>query len=515
MDSQCDGDRPTCQRCARSNVPCVYEVRVENITRYQSLRADHAIVVEESRQLRDLIDRLASIPAGERDRVLDYFKASRTSSATLALAQEVLARAAIDSGQIPAAFEANDWNNTQRPVSHYPCLCCDLEQFPMDAWERLYDLYWLHYSADLCFLHRRTFLAVCRRQRRNDKHLGAHSERIACCNIQEHGHTVSALLLAFLALTVRHYPDLIEQVLDTNRLFATGSVRSPGLYALSAEQHLRYSNASCSTRPLDSIHTCLLLAMYNCSMARCKRALQLLGEATALVRSMDLDQNEQSSLPNSPALSASLAHELSMMQVSNGCAEACIPVAPREISIDAEIRTRTFWSCYILDSQLQLGKGRRRLLQDKNLTLQQHATDDQYWFDSKLWSHLDILERAEDRMDPADAPYHHNDSAEQNFSDHVANSSTATSSSFWSDPHVGTSGQDQVAGGRNPSQESPLSLYIKASNLLAQISSWALCGGRRCVVPHIHDNVALTSTESRRNSPGMLHLDGTSSLGSY
>lgn len=87
MDSQCDGNRPTCERCARPVVvTCVYEVRAENKIRHQSLRADHAIVTEVLRQLRDLVDGLASIPARDRDCVLDHFKASRDLNTTLALA---------------------------------------------------------------------------------------------------------------------------------------------------------------------------------------------------------------------------------------------------------------------------------------------------------------------------------------------------------------------------------------------------------------------------------------------
>lgn len=382
----------------------------------------------------------------------------------------------------------------------------------MDVWHQLYDLYWLHYSADLSFLHRQTFLAICRKQQKNEKRVGAHSGRSPSCDNRQHGHT--PLLLAFLALTTRHCPGLVERVLVPGRNPAIGNAKPPDLYALSAEQHLRDPNTSRGTRGYDPIHARLLLTVYNCSIARCNKALLFLGEAAVLVRSMDLDRMEQNSRACSSALTSSLAYESSMMQALNSRKQAGVSMASRETDVDVEIRTRTFWSCYILDSQLQLGKGRRRLLQDENVALQQHATHDEYWFESEN-RYMVPANSTGSRVYKTDSSYIRNDSNELEPPNRVAISYPTTSTSFWPCSRIGTLGHNKSTVGRDSCQESSLSLYIKGSNLLAQISSWALCGGRRCVVALVQPSILLTSTELMCSSPGMLHLVGMFSFDNY
>lgn len=511
-DSQCNGSRPKCQRCMRSDVPCVYEVQMENTTRYQSLQADHANLIRESRHLSHLLDALTSIPTGQRDSVLDHFKASQDPRSSLALAQAVLPRIAFDYEQVPIVPETRTSSNVRCPVSNHTCLCSDLEQLPIDVWYRLYDVYWLHYSADLPFLHRQRFLAICHEQQMNRKHAGADSGHSPSGNAPQHGH--ATLLLAFLALTTRHCLDLIELVVVPGRESAIGIARSPDLYALSAEHHLRESSPARSTR-YDSIHARLFLTMYNLSTARCDKALLLLGEAALLVRSMNLDQDEQNSLDSSSPLSASMAYESSMMQTSTGREETHIPTPSPEMVIDVEIRTRTFWSCYILDSQLQLGKGRKRSLQDDSLALDQHATHDKHWFESQSWTQQVPVGSTGYIIRATDSPYFQNESKEQRFTDHVTTSYPITSASLWPCSRMGTLGRDESMTGRDSCQESSLSLYIKASNLLAQISSWTTSGGRRCVVALVQSDVMLTSAEQKYSSRGMLHLVGILSFGSY
>jgi hypothetical protein len=189
------------------------------------------------------------------------------------------------------------------------------------------------------------------------------------------------------------------------------------------------------------------------------------------VRSMNLDREFPDHNHNDPELHATLTRESVMMHASmHPAAEPSSPYF-QEARVEAEIRIRVFWSCYILDSQLHLGKNRRRILQDLDLGVRQHATHDEHWFANVDRSSVTMMHFSTETTTP-EHPH-----AESPASRGCLPS--APPFTLWPCSITSTSG---IHGARSPGSaclESPLSLYIKASNLLTQISSWTLCGGRR------------------------------------
>jgi hypothetical protein len=512
-EQKCDGQRPACSRCIQASSSCVYEITSDNSTRYQSLRTEHSNLTLESRKLHDLIDALTDVPTRERSVILDHFRASKDSASALTLARQVLARAAL----IPVESHETITADDSCPRHRSACLCGDVEHLSMNTWERLLDEYWKHYSADLPFLHASSFLHICYTYGRNR---GPHDNkfgRCACCDSSLHEYT--PVLLAFLALTSRHRPDLILWTHRYGENASSGITKSSETYASSAERHLQDSITSHKPGEYGSLHARLMLTLYNCSMARCSKALLLLGGAVVVARSMNLDRGADDVSGGSPVLSTALAHESTMMRSAATKKREDDVLDAQNMLLNTEIRTRTFWSCYILDSQLHLGKGRRRLLQDQTLSVQQHATHDEYWFDIREnsdRSHMAPSGHTGSSMNTFRG-LQHADPEEPGFAKTPLAPSVTSSGLPW--PCLRT---NMIAGegdgrGKGVCHESPLSQYIKAMNLLAQISSWALCGGRRYVFVSIGATSKVYSriAESSLESLGMSRLAGTSSFDAF
>lgn len=423
----------------------------------------------ELQQLRDLVDVLTEIPKSHRDDILDHFRVSQDSFSALALARKSLPQVAVGVGFAHEAAAQDDVPVTHCPSHSNSIPCRQIKQMPIEAWQQLFDIFWKHYSADLPFLHRSSFLDLCCLHQPSARRDLQPTDCCACCDKAPSDTT--ALLLAFLALTVRHCPGMVDQYLCHSVNILSKSAESSDIYASSAESHLRKDSSQKSTGRCELIQARLMLIVYDCSVAQYSKALLLLGEAAISVRSMNFDRNLPDHNHDDPELHATLNRESIMMHAS--VHPAAKPSSPyfRDARIEAEIRIRVFWSCYILDSQLHLGKNRRRILQDLDLGVRQHATHDEHWFANVDRPPVAMMHFSTETITPEHP--HVGSSASRGCL------SSAPPFTLWPCSITSTSGID---GARSPGSaclESPLSLYIKASNLLAQISSWTLSGGRR------------------------------------
>lgn len=450
---------------------CAYDVSEEHTTRLRALRAKNSDMSRELQQFRDLVDVLTAAPESQRDDIFDHFRVSKDLSSTLALARDSLPRVAVG-----AAFShqaaAQDNVHTTHCSSHLnSILCRQIRQLPIEAWQQLFDVFWKHYSADLPFLHRSAFLDLCWSYQPSGRGDLQPANCCACCDKLPSDTT--ALLLAFLALTARHCPGVVDQYLWYSINVSTELAGSSDLYASSAESHLHDNSLPKSTGRCESIQARLMLIVYNYSIAQRPKALLLLGEAAISVRGMNLDRKVPDHSHDDSEPHASLIRESIMMHASAHSAEGPSPPFSQEARIEAEIRTRIFWSCYILDSQLHLGKNRRRILQDQDLGVRQHATHDEHWFRNVSQSPVTMMHFNTGALTPD-----HTHAGSSTSSGWLPSASNLTS---WPCSIKSTSGIDGARSSRSSCLESSLSLYIKASNLLTQISSWTLCGGRRYV----------------------------------
>lgn len=449
--------------------------------------------------MRDLIDVLTDVPTQEKGVVLNHFRASGDSASALALAQRVLARPALDPGESQKAVLAD----SSYPMHQSTCLCGHVEQISMYAWQRLLDTYWKHYSADLPFLHASSFLRICYRYGQNGKPRYNKSDCRVCCDSSLREYT--PLLLAFLALTSRHHPDLVVWTHKYGENVASNHTESTDVYASSAERHLKDAIASHKTYEYSSLHARLMLVLYNCSMARCSKALLLLGEAVVVARSMNLDQEANNASGGSPQLQATFTYESTMTRSAITLDQGDNTMNLQDTLLDAEIRVRTFWSCYVLDSQLHLGKGRRRLLQDQTLSVQRHATHDEHWFGTREdinQSQMAPLGRKESSMNASSNLQHPYTKAEESkFPDATPDLPFTSCGVFWPCSRISMTGGETSGRGGGYCHESPLSQYIKAIDLLSRISSWALHGGRRCVTLSVEHGRLLTACRIETRKP--------------
>lgn len=423
----------------------------------------------ELQQLRDLVDVLTEIPKSHRDDILGHFRVSKDSFSALAFARNSLPQVAVG---VALANEAAAQDDV--PITH--CLshsnstpCRQIKQLPIEAWQQLFDVFWKHYSADLPFLHRSSFLDLCCLHQPSARRDLQPTACCACCDKVPSDTT--ALLLAFLALTVRHCPGVVDRYLCYSVNILSNSAESSDIYASSAESHLHNDSSPKITGRCEFIQARLMLIVYDCSVAQYSKALLLLGEAAISVRSMNLDRKFPGHNHDDPEFHATLTRESIMMHASmHPAAEPSSPFF-QEARVEAEIRIRVFWSCYILDSQLHLGKNRRRILQDLDLGVRQHATHDEHWFANVDRPPVTMMHFSTETITP----------------EHPHVESSASRGCLPSGPPFtlwpcSITSTSEIDGARSPGSaclESPLSLYIKASNLLFQISSWTLCGGRR------------------------------------
>jgi hypothetical protein len=163
--------------------------------------------------------------------------------------------------------------------------------------------------------------------------------------------------------------------------------------------------------------------------------------------------------------------------------------------LDAEIRIRTFWSCYMLDTQLHIGKNRRRLLQHEDLAVQRYATRDECWFDGGGESEEPTVDQEESVVHMSDSPRFPSDKTQWYSRDPIPVAQSNSPEGLWSRSSQSIFQCRNIVSVEGDTWlENPLSLYIKASNLLAQISSWTLRGGERYTV-YLHlEFPLLTST---------------------
>lgn len=229
-----------------------------------------------------------------------------------------------------------------------------------------------------------------------------------------------------------------------------------------------------------------MLIMYNFSMARCSKALLLLGETIVLARSLNLDREVRIFQDCGIQLKNAQLHAIKTMRTSVVREQVCMMVDTHDVMLREEIRTRTFHSCRILDSQLHTGRNRRRLLKDDALNSQRHPTHDEYWSESRDRPWTAPLYRTDGEKNASDDLHLHSNLGERDFSSTTPDTCSISSISVWpcSRPIAPTTTNTRHP--ENSCQESSLSLYIKASNLLAQVSFWTLRGGRRYALSPIY-----------------------------
>lgn len=297
------------------------------------------------------------------------------------------------------------------------------------VWLELFDIFQIHFSVDLPFLHAPTFQKVLR-QASTD---GAESVRPAAS---------PEFLLAFLALTARFHPKLVAHHNPANPLDAAK------YYAANAHVQLALAWSHSDTRQssLEHVQAMLMLGMHEWGMCHGLKAYLTIGcairtaQAIGLQYEPDLDDER---------LSISLAARTSDAAGALGF-------------VQEEIRRRTFWSCFIMDRYTSSGKYRPQMLHVEGLRIQLPASERSFLFEQKVRTKM----LGEDESGRTGARDHR-----ENVGASPVKGASPDAMDEEEDIHLETGADEGL-----------LSRYVKILEIYGKVMRWACAGGRRYAI---------------------------------
>lgn len=179
-------------------------------------------------------------------------------------------------------------------------------------------------------MHKRTFLGSLQRLppvSSSDKGPDSQSQRV---------HD-PALVLAFLTQTSPFHPELVAQ---TDSPYDTAE-----FYAAAARRHLNYDFSGEGETALQQIQAFLMLGFHEWTACHSRNGYMLIRTAVNFAQMNDYQYDE----------------DLDKQDEKDDAA------SKRDRFISQESRRRTFWSCFILDRYLSVGRRRPKILQVEDL----------------------------------------------------------------------------------------------------------------------------------------------------
>ncbi|KAK7624233.1 fungal-specific transcription factor domain-containing protein [Phyllosticta citricarpa] len=304
------------------------------------------------------------------------------------------------------------------------------------VWTDLFDIFQAHYSTDLPFLHPPTFLKSLRQSSLQ----GATPPGFGESNSASLPALSPPLLLAFLALTARSYPQLVAH-------HSPSSAKQNPLIA--AEYYASACRANLDRKDegspdLQRVQALLMLGLHEWGMCRGSKAWIAVGMA---IRSAQL---------------LGLQHETELDDMLQAR------------SAGLETKRRTFWSCFIMDRFLSSGKYRPQMLNVSDLRIQLPCSERAFLFGEKVKT-LMLGEEAQDVASRSQL--------------HTQRKASTMLGSKHGSPNGGTPvSSDRSAFGKDEDEDSRwevggdegiLSRYVKVLDLYGRIVKWSCSGGRR------------------------------------
>lgn len=223
------------------------------------------------------------------------------------------------------------------------------------VWDEIYDIFKLHFSTEMPFLHPPTFRNRMRQ---------AWLPRDPAAPPPDSNTRI--LLLGVLTLTARFQPDLIEHHSQSNDPAAASEH-----YGQALAQAFGPTSRSLANPSLEGIQALLMLALYEWGQTRGLSAWVYIGIATRLAQSMGLPFVDD---PKNPVLKSPASNDALKSHTVK-------PVAnPREELTKLEVQRRTWWSCFIMDRMLAAGKRRPTMINVGKLKVQLPGSDDNFLF---------------------------------------------------------------------------------------------------------------------------------------
>jgi hypothetical protein len=342
------------------------------------------------------------------------------------------------------------------------------------VWIELFDLWQLHFSTDLPFIHPPTFLKPLRQMQMaptQQPDFGA--PRQATGSLPPASHI---LLLAFLALTARFHEKLVAHHSPPSSHRPSNPLIASQYYASACKARLAGNSGEGLGLPnIQRIQALLMLALHDWGNCHGIKAWTSLGVATRYAQILGLQY--QLDLDNEPqAFPTALALEAANLGIGPS-------KAPRATSgmaddfIEQETRRRIFWGCFNMDRYLASGKFRPQMLSAKDIRIQLPSSERAFLFGERVRTAL-LSEDDEQLGLRAQEIHHPHDS-----STHGSLNGEGSSPGSWQVKNDSRDNGDQIHGSwEKGNSEGIVSRYIKALELYGHVIKWSCSGGRRYVI---------------------------------
>ncbi|TVY32051.1 putative transcriptional regulatory protein, partial [Lachnellula subtilissima] len=231
----------------------------------------------------------------------------------------------------------------------------DSDVLTKKVWDEVYDIFKLHFSTEMPFLHPPTFKNRMRQ---------AWSPKEPSISAPDYHHG-RVLLLGVLTLTARFQPDLVRR--HSPNPHQPDPIAASEYYATALADAFGPTSRNLTNPSLEGIQALLMLGLYEWGQTKGLSAWVYVGIATRLAQSMGFPYVDD---PRAPPRSP----------IPNGALTGLPVVSPREELTEKEVRRRTWWSCFIMDRMLSAGKCRPTMIDVEKLRVQLPCSSDQFLF---------------------------------------------------------------------------------------------------------------------------------------
>lgn len=321
------------------------------------------------------------------------------------------------------------------------------------VWLELYDIFQLHFSADLPFLHRSTFaepLQSTQTQRSSPSEPSS----------AERPPFPLEFLFAFLALTARLHAKIVAYHSPATQRRPSDPSIASHFYAVQARRTLSDRMMNNSDHTLERTQATLMLSLYEWGCCRGTTAWNLVCGAIHSAQCIGLDYEPDGKPRSQSATSDDEAQRLGIVRRkrdepgkpddSHGTKESQI--------FNQEIRRRTFWSCYIMDCYMSSGKYRPQKLDAERLRIRLPSSERSFLYGVNVRTLL---------LDGQPSKVHGS-----------SETPTANSTRSPSSTHVryNDAGMVPLEAGES---EGLVSRYIKILQIWRKVVKWSCAGGRQ------------------------------------
>lgn len=353
------------------------------------------------------------------------------------------------------------------------------------VWQELFDIFQVHYSADLPFLHPPTFLKPLRQASMQPPSTASAESQPAAA--RPPGSL--EFLLAFLALTARFHPRLVAHHSPATSQRASNPMIASEYYSAAAHERmaLMWSDNRVS-QGIEWIQAALMLGLHEWGMCRGYKAWLTIGSAIRAAQAMGLQYElELDDEPMSRSLALNSEAERLGVEFNQKGAIASVS-GEEDIFVQQEVRRRTFWSCFIMDRYLSSGKYRPQMLHARELRIQLPVSERSFLFAEKVRTLM--LGEEEHKVARAEVQSHRQASVA------LANGDTPESRPMSSSN--GMMGKEEDKGRlESDADEGLVSRYIKILEIYGRVVQWSCAGGRRLVYLFFLATVTLLNIHGR------------------